>query len=227
MEATQVINPVKQLFLSNNFELLEESCEEKHLYLSFIKKDFKVEIGFDETDQTFEISLDRPFYGFNDSQVVQNLEEISLVTKDFIKKIEKMIFSDDLLPKLTKEDCELFLKTGSYDGMSSGVIEYQDSLYYIDSITSPYLKEKSREDSKNRVWRHYYVHEMTKKELETVMMSSLSWLRHINLTSLCKDWKSLSLETGDEAEHKKHFDSKYRGHIIPTIKPTMKLTLFY
>lgn len=33
----------------------------------------------------------------------------------------------------------------------------------INTITNPYLKYKSSEDSKSRVWRHFYVFEMNKE----------------------------------------------------------------
>lgn len=227
MKPNQIINPLKQLFLTHDFELCEENHNDEYLNLSFIKKDFRIEMNFDVSDNTFDLTLDRPCCGFNDSQVVNGLDEVSTMSETFIKKIDDLIMEDNLLPKITKDDCDLFLKTGSYDGLSSGVIEYQGSLYYIQSITNTYYKHKSREDSKNRVWRHFYVHEMTKQELEKVVMSSLDWLRHINLTSLCKDWKSLSLTTGEEGDNNKHFNGKYRASITPEGKPVMKLTLFY
>lgn len=59
-------------------------------------------------------------------------------------------------------------------------------------------------------------------------MSSLDWLRHINLSSLCKGWESLLISTSeDESEHKKHFGGKYRFSFEPSGSPVMKLTLFY
>lgn len=228
MEIKVFIDSIKSLFLSNDFELCDESIDQEYGSLSFIKKDFKVEASLDLSDSSLFLSLDRPFYGFNRSTTVKNMEEVTALAEDFIAKINTLITEDSALPKITKNDCELFLKTGSYDGMSSGVIEYQGSLYYIQSITNPYLKDKSKEDSKNRVWRHFYVFEMTKEELEKVVMSSLDWLRHINLSSLCKDWKSLNQSTSeDEAEHKKFFDGKYNHSFEAKNKPVMKLTLFY
>lgn len=227
MNPHQLLIPVKELFETHGFEVCEETVDDENLSIFFIKKDFRIEAYFDADDQSFDLSLDRPSFWFNDSISVSNLSEVIAMGKDFISKIDALIIEDDLLPRLTKEDCELFLKTGSYDGMGSGVIEYQGSLYYITSITNIYFKHRSSEDSKNRVWRHFYVYEMSKEELEKVVMNSLDWIRHINLSSLCKDWKSMSLQTGDEAEHKKCFNGKYRYSFEPKHKPVMKLTLFY
>lgn len=219
--------PLTDLFTSNGFEVCEETIDEENLSIFFIKKDFRIEAYFDVSDLSFDLSLDRPFFGFNESHSVSSVGEACSFSKEFIAKIDQLIAEDSLIPKITKEDCELFLKTGSYDGMGSGVIEYKGSLYYITSITNLYFKHRSSEDSKNRVWRHFYAFELTKEELEKVVMSSLDWVRHINLTSLCKDWKAMSLSTGNEAEHKKHFNGKYRYSFEPKNKPVFKLTLFY
>lgn len=227
MKPEQIINQLKPLFLTHNFELCEEDYDEEYLNLSFIKEDFQIEIGFNVDDSCLDLTLDRPSLGFIDSQVVQSAEEINTESEKFIQKINDLIEKDRLLVHITKNECELFLKTGSYNGISSGVIEYQGSLYYIDSITNTYIARKSTKDRKNRVWRHFYVYEMTKQELEKVVMSSLDWMRHINLSSLCKDWNSLRLNTGEEKDHNKYFKGKDQQSLIPDSKPSMKLTLFY
>lgn len=228
MKPIEIINIVKDTFLSHQFELCEEYIDDESLSISFIKKDCRIDVSFSEDDQSFNLSLDRPFYDLRDSKTIQQMRDVTDTIESFVSKINSLIKDDESLPRITKDDCELFLKTSSYDGMSSGVIEYQGSLFYIQSITNPYLKDKSKEDSNNRVWRHFYVHPMTKEELEKVVMTSLDWMRHINLTSLCKDWNSLRLDTSaNDSEHKKHFDGKYRFAMNPSLKPTMKLTLFY
>jgi hypothetical protein len=227
MKSPNISETINQLFSQHNFELCEEASDAESLSWGWIKQDFKVEVSFDLTDQTLFLHLDRPFYGWTEDHVALTLGELAGLVSAFLEKVNTLLIKDSQLPQLTKEDCELFLKTGSYDGLSSGVIEYQGSLYYIESITNPYQKDRSQADQARRVWRHFYVFPLTKEELEKVVMSSLDWMRRINLSSLCKDWESLRIETGPEAEHRKYFDGPYNAHITPTLAPTMKLTWFY
>ena len=83
-----------------------------------------------------------------------------------------------------------------------------------------------KEDYEKGVWRHFYVFDLNKEELEGVVMDSLDWMRHINLTSLCKEWKSIShIDTGKKEDHKKHHNSKYNYRYECTRGPVMKLTI--
>ena len=228
MKPSTFASPLKELFAHHQFELCDEQCDEEYLSLSFIKLDFRVEVTYDGSDGELYLRLDRPFYGFKESAELNDSFDAMELSAQFITKINSLITEDKNLPVLKKEDCELFLNTGNYDGMSSGVIEYQGSLYCINSITSPYHKDRSAADRTNRVWRHFYVSPLTKEELEKIVMCSLDWMRNINLTPLCKDWKkNYSVDTGDETTKEAHFKGKYRNSVKPEGKPVMKLTLHY
>ena len=217
---------IKNIFLKNNFELCDEDYYDDIATFVFIKKDFKIDIFIDYEENEINLALDRPYYNFTATKEINN-KNIDKFCNKFIKKINQLITKDNKLKTITKKDCELFLNTGNYDGMSSGVIEFENSLYYIQAITNSFSKERSTDDRKNRVWRNFYVHKLTKKELDIIVMSSLDWLRHINLTSLCKDWTSMRIDIGNEQDHKKHFNGKYRKKIEIKSKPIMKLVLHY
>ena len=60
-------------------------------------------------------------------------------------------------------------------------------------------------------------------------MNSLDWMRHINLTSLCKNWEGMyNIDTGSNEEDKrKYFDGKYRYYHELERPPVMKLTIYY
>lgn len=215
------------MFKSPQFEFCQESIGDDYFNISFIQKDFRIEINVDFDDNEVDFFLDRPSVGFNHSKVVQSLEEIKTLGEEFIHKAQILMAEDAKLPTIKKEDCELFLKTASLDGMAEGVIEYKGELFYISAITSAYHKDRSSEDREKKVWRHFYVYDLEKKELDQVVMRSLDWMRHINLTPLCKDWKSLALDVGEKSVHVNHFEGKYRVNFTPSSKPVMKLTLCY
>jgi hypothetical protein len=227
MDIKDILEKIKDLFTIHDFETLEEYKDEGYVSFTFMKKDFRVEVSFDSEDNDFYLQLDRPFFEFTNSDPIQDLNELENRAKGFISKIEALILEDDKLKNLTTKDCELFLKTGSYDGMASGVIEYEGQLYYIETITNAYLTDKSKEDRQNRVWRRFYVFELNKTELEKIVMNSLDWMRHINLTSLCKNWQDLRLTTADESEKDQFFRGKYRYSHEPKNKPVMRLTIHY
>lgn len=225
MKLQQRFELIKNLLKSQFYELMEENIDDDDFRLCFIKFDFKIDIFYDTNLDLF-LTLDRLFYGFTEDykEVQDDIEE---KVKEFIQKIEDLISQEMNMQMLTQQDCELFLKTGSYDGMASGVIEYQKQLYYIKSITNPYFKYKCKKDEENNVWRIFYLFELDKQELEKIIMCSLDWMRHINLSTLCKDWDSGHQKTGTEDEHKKHFNGQYRYVFEPNKAPVKKLVLLY
>lgn len=86
MIPNHLLNPIKELFISHGFEVCEESVDEENLNMVFIKKDFRIEAYCDASDNSFDLSLDRPSFGFNDSKTVKDLSEILNMSKDFIQK---------------------------------------------------------------------------------------------------------------------------------------------
>jgi len=76
MKKTQIISQVKDMFLATQFEFCQESIGDDYCNISFIYRDFRVEISFDFKDNEIVFFLDRPSFGFNDSKVVKSLEEI-------------------------------------------------------------------------------------------------------------------------------------------------------
>lgn len=227
MNPDQVKSKAKEMFAVHNFELVDDYVDgdEGYLALSFLKKDFRVEFSLNNSE--CNLTLDKPFYGFDETYTVSTWVEIEEKINKFINKVDQALADDNLLPIITTKDADLFLKTGSYDGMASGVIEHQGTLYYIEAATNVYYKDRSAEDRQNRIWRTFYVYELSQTELEKVIMSTLDWMRRINLTALCKDWQSLSTSTGEESEHRLHFDGKYRYSHNPINKPIKKLQINY
>ena len=228
MDLINIQKNIKDFFIKNKFELCKEELDQEYSYFSFIKKDFRIQASFDFEDMEYSIGLDRPFFSLDKEIKAKNIEDIDRINREFLAKLKKLMKEDEELLVLTTKDCELFLKTGSYDGMASGVIEYQGSLYYIKSITNTFEKDRSSEDRKNKVWRNFYVFDLKKEELEKIVMDSLDWMRHINLTPLCRDWKSLSIKVMETEEDKnKHFNSKYSSYHELLRPPVMKLTIHY
>ena len=231
MELIKLKQVIDDFFLNRGFEQgdYKDIEDEEYLLLSYMQKDFRIQASYDPEYEEYSITLDRPFYHLSKYNNTKNLEEISKTNEDFLKELEPLMAEDIKLLTLTTKDCELFLKTGSYDGMASGVIEHRGSLYYIESITNPYEKEKCQKDRDSNVWRHFYVFDLNKEELEQIIMKSLDWMRHINLTSLCKNWEGMyriDIGTGEE-DKKKHFDGKYQYQHKNVRPPVMKLTIHY
>ena len=226
MNLKELRNEVVDLLKKHDFELIDEDiCDE--ISLHFLNKDFRIEFSYDSDYNEADILFDRGPYSIDAETKSKNINNIINMVDFFLKKIDDIIIEEGKLPIITNKDCELFLQTGSMDGLSSGVIEENGSLFYIEIDTNLYHRDKYKLDSDNGVWRNYYVYELTKKELESIVISSLDWLRHINLTSLCKNWQSMSLSTGDEASHELHFNGKYRSSPKIQGKPIKKLKVSY
>lgn len=216
---------------------IEFSEEEGECYIIYTKEFFRCyfhisenlnqgcEVEFGMTKGTLDFELNKVW---TEEELFNKFFDC---LKDFHKKVDSIVKQDKLIPRITKSDCDLFLVDGNYDGFSAGLIQYQGSLMYFKYNIPIHERLKGCGDYRRsrKLWRSFYVYELTKEELEQCVMSSLDWMRNINLTSLYKDWKKVPYDVKDLGNKDAHFNGPYRNYTIKLEKkyPVAVLEIFY